>query len=110
MCTENGIWQQVHFNCLFDPLASSLEKSGGLLEGWKTLNGDSAVNMSVVVTIAVLATLIILSVIVVVTFFTHRRMMTRTGDGAGRKVSQTSTAELIHGGGGGHGGDGHHGK
>ena len=32
MCTESGIWQPVQFNCIFDPLAISLEE-GGLLEG-----------------------------------------------------------------------------
>lgn len=103
-CTESGIWEIANFECRFDPLAISLEE-GGLLEGWKTLQGDSTMNAGVIATIAVLATLVALSIVGVVLFFTHKRM---NRDGNERKISQTSTDQLLDASGssvvGGHGG------
>ncbi len=97
MCTESGIWQPVDMDCVFDPLAISLEDgAGSLLEGWKSLgggDGPNAINASVIATIAVLATLVVLSLLLVVVFFTHKRM-TRENC-ANRKVSQTSADQLI---------------
>ena len=30
ICTESGIWQPISFNCVFDPLAINLKKSGSI--------------------------------------------------------------------------------
>jgi hypothetical protein len=32
MCTESGLWEHVHFSCIFDPALISVE-DGGFLEG-----------------------------------------------------------------------------
>ena len=78
MCTESGIWEHVGLDCVFDPLAISLEDgsaAGSLLDGWKSLGGggDGVINASMIATIAVLATLVVLAGILVVVFFTHKK-------------------------------------
>ena len=78
MCTESGIWEHVGLDCVFDPLAISLEdgSAGSLLDGWKSIGGgggDGVTNASMIATIAVLATLVVLAGILVVVFFTHKK-------------------------------------
>ena len=77
MCTESGIWEHVGLDCVFDPLAISLEdgSAGSLLDGWRSISGggDGAINASMIATIAVLATLVVLSGTLVVVFFTHKK-------------------------------------
>ena len=77
-------------------MASIDLKKGRSLGEWANLGlgftaEDGSMNIGTITIIAILSTLVVLVIIVVIIFFTHRR----SDDGTNRKVSRSSTNQLI---------------
>lgn len=96
MCSDQGIWQPVNFECIFDPLAVNLKD--GANYDWTTVFEDQGgMKIGTIITIGALAFLILVVVVIVVIFFWQRHSLPLdvSSNPVSPKISRSSTNQLI---------------
>jgi len=91
-CMSNGNWSSVSLTCMFDPLAASRQIKKGRSLYWNSDQGHG-INITTIITIGVLSALIVLSLIITIIVVSHRKASSATN---ARKISRSSTNQLIH--------------
>jgi len=96
MCSDQGIWQPVNFECIFDPLAVNL-KDGANYDWTTAFEDNGSMKIGTFITIGALGALVLLVVVIVVIFFwqRHGSPLDASSSPVSPKISRSSTNQLI---------------